>query len=149
MVEPLSGDFAETCARIHRDCFAHSWSAQDLEAMIASAAFIADCALETPSRNLLGFVLTRCVADEAEVMTLAIIASSRRKGVAGLLFEHHLDRLRSFRMVKVFLEVGEDNHPARRLYSRFGFQAVGVRNGYYPTNDGTRSNALVLAKELL
>ena len=87
--------------------------------------------------------------DEAEVMTVAVLSSSRRKGIAGLLLRQHLDRLRGFRIVKVFLEVAEDNHPARILYSKFGFKPVGARNSYYRDVDGTQSNALVLAKELI
>jgi ribosomal-protein-alanine N-acetyltransferase len=148
LVEPLSSDFSDACSNIHRDCFAHPWSSYDLEAMIASSAFVADGAIDASSRKLLGFILTRCVKDEAEVMTIAVLSSSRRKGIAGLLLRQHLDRLSSFRVVKVFLEVAEDNHPARSLYSGFGFKLVGARNGYYRVVDGTESNALVLAKEL-
>lgn len=149
VIEPLSCDFSDACSRIHRDCFAHPWSSQDLESMIASSAFVADGAIDASSRKLLGFMLTRCIGDEAEVMTVAVLSSSRRKGVASLLLSQHLDRLRAFRIVKVYLEVGETNQPARLLYSRFGFKAVGARNGYYRAVDGTQSNALVLAKELI
>lgn len=149
VIEPLTSDFSEACSRIHRDCFAHPWSSQDLEAMIASSAFVADGAIDSSSRKLLGFILTRCIGDEAEVMSVAVLSSSRRKGVAGLLLEQHLGRLRTSRIVKIFLEVGEANHSARRLYSRFGFEAVGSRDGYYRAIDGTQSNALVLAKALI
>ena len=149
VIEPLSCDFSDACSSIHHDCFAHPWSSHDLEAMIASSAFVADGAINASSRKLLGFILTRCVRDEAEVMTVAVLSSSRRKGIAGLLLRQHLDRLRGFRIVRVFLEVAEDNHPARILYSKFGFKPVGARNSYYRDVDGTQSNALVLAKELI
>lgn len=117
--------------------------------MIASSAFVADGAIDPSSRKLFGFILTRCIGDEAEVMTVAVSSSSRRKGIAGLLLTQHLDRLRSSRIVKIFLEVEEANQPARRLYSNFGFQMVGSRNGYYRAIDGTQSKALVLAKRLI
>jgi ribosomal-protein-alanine N-acetyltransferase len=149
VIEPIGGDFAGPCAKIHKDCFAHPWSSQDLEAMIASSAFVADGAIQMPSRKLLGFILTRCIADEAEVMTVAVLASARRNGIAALLLDNHLQRLRTLRAVRLFLEVSEANLPARRLYSKFGFTAVGVRDGYYRTIDGANSNALVLAKDLI
>lgn len=120
-----------------------------MEAMIASSAFVADGAIHASSKELLGFILSRCTADEAEVMTVAVASSSRRKGVAGLLLGQHLDRLRTSRIVKVFLEVGEANQPARTLYGNFGFKEVGTRNGYYRGKDGTQSNALVLGKDLI
>lgn len=149
IIKPLSSDFSESCSRIHRDCFAYPWSAQDLEAMIASSAYVADGAIDSTSGKLLGFVLTRCSGDEAEVMTVAVSSSSRRKGIARLLLGQHLGRLRTSRIVKIFLEVGEANQPARLLYSTFDFKAVGTRKGYYRAVDGTQSNALVLAKELI
>ena len=117
--------------------------------MIASSAFVADGAIQTPSRKLLGFILTRCIGDEAEVMTVAVSAPARRNGIAALLLDNHLQRLRTLRVVRLFLEVSEANLPARRLYSKFGFTEVGVRDGYYRTIDGANSNALVLAKDLI
>jgi ribosomal-protein-alanine N-acetyltransferase len=44
----------------------------------------------------------------------------------------------------VFLEVGEQNTPACRLYRRAGFHEVGRRQGYY---DGG-ATALVLRRDL-
>ena len=38
----------------------------------------------------------------------------------------------------VFLEVDEDNTPARRLYARAGFREVGRRPGYYSRRKGAR-----------
>ena len=48
----------------------------------------------------------------------------------------------------VFLEVDEDNEPARRLYNRAGFREVGRRPGYYQKNDGQKATALVLRRDL-
>jgi ribosomal-protein-alanine N-acetyltransferase len=47
----------------------------------------------------------------------------------------------------VFLEVGEDNQPARRLYDRAGFRQVGRRQAYYQDRLG-RGTALVLRCDL-
>ena len=41
----------------------------------------------------------------------------------------------------------EDNAPARALYARFGFREVGRRAAYYAHADGSRGNALILARE--
>jgi ribosomal-protein-alanine N-acetyltransferase len=48
----------------------------------------------------------------------------------------------------VFLEVDEDNEPARRLYRRAGFREVGRRPGYYPQAGGNAATALVLRRDL-
>jgi [ribosomal protein S18]-alanine N-acetyltransferase len=49
----------------------------------------------------------------------------------------------------VFLEVDEDNMPARRLYQRAGFHEVGRRSGYYPQGAAKAATALVLRRDLV
>ena len=53
--------------------------------------------------------------------------------------------LAGFGMRAVFLEVDEDNKPARKLYARAEFREVGRRPGYY---SGGKS-ALVLRRDLV
>ena len=48
----------------------------------------------------------------------------------------------------VFLEVEDDNPPARRLYAGRGFLQVGERRGYYVRADGRASTALILRRDL-
>jgi ribosomal-protein-alanine N-acetyltransferase len=48
----------------------------------------------------------------------------------------------------VFLEVDEDNEPARRLYQRAGFREVGRRPGYYQQGRDHAATALVLRRDL-
>ena len=49
----------------------------------------------------------------------------------------------------MFLEVDEDNAPARRLYARAGFREVGRRPGYYQQDKGAAATALVLRRDLV
>jgi ribosomal-protein-alanine N-acetyltransferase len=51
-------------------------------------------------------------------------------------------------MRRVFLEVDEDNVPARRLYARAGFHNVGRREAYYQDRPGRSAAALVLRRDL-
>jgi ribosomal-protein-alanine N-acetyltransferase len=60
----------------------------------------------------------------------------------------HLRRLAALGTRTVFLEVDEGNVPARRLYQRAGFRAVGRREGYYADRAGKNAAALVLRCEL-
>ena len=55
----------------------------------------------------------------------------RGKGLARRLLDLHLRRLAGLGARTVFLEVDEDNEPARRLYQRAGFREVGRRDAYY------------------
>jgi ribosomal-protein-alanine N-acetyltransferase len=48
----------------------------------------------------------------------------------------------------VFLEVEENNQPARRLYERAGFTVVGRRERYYRQDGGEPLNALLMRRDL-
>ena len=78
-----------------------------------------------------GFILSRLVAGEAEILSVAVAAARRGKGLARRLLDLHLRRLAGLGARTVFLEVDEGNEPARRLYRRAGFREVGRREGYY------------------
>ena len=93
-----------------------------------------------------GFILSRIVTEEAEILSVAVASSRRGKGLARRLLDLHLRRLAGLGARTVFLEVDEGNVPARRLYRRAGFREVGRREGYYPVGKG--SAALILRRDL-
>ena len=77
------------------------------------------------------------------------MASARRgQGLARALLNLHLRRLAGLGARAVFLEVDEDNTPARRLYARAGFREVGRRAGYYQHAGDNAATALVLRRDL-
>ena len=82
--------------------------------------------------------------DEAEILSIAVAPARRGRGLARRLLELHLRRLAGLGAGAVFLEVGERNVPACRLYKRAGFRQVGRRQGYYEGG----STALVLRRDL-
>lgn len=87
-----------------------------------------------------GFVLARVAADEAEILTLAVLPASRRAGLAGMLLRAAWSRAAAAGETRILLEVAEDNTAARALYAKIGFEQVGRRRGYY----GAGADALVL-----
>ena len=80
------------------------------------------------SNQVVGFLIWRAVAaGEGEILNLAVVPESRRKGVARELLKG------VFRTFKgdLFLEVRESNKAARAFYESLGFQQVSARRGYY------------------
>ncbi len=96
-------------------------------------------------RAIVGFILSRQDADEAEILSVAVARRHRSRGLGKRLLDLHLSRLAGLGLRAVFLEVDENNEPARRLYARAGFREVGRRPGYYQ-GSGT---ALVLRRDLV
>jgi ribosomal-protein-alanine N-acetyltransferase len=91
-----------------------------------------------------GFVLARVAAEEAEILTLAVLPASRRRGRGGALLSGAMAEAASLGAATMFLEVSERNEAARALYAAAGFTPAGRRRRYYA--DGT--DALVLRRDL-
>lgn len=93
-----------------------------------------------------GLLLARSVAGEAEILTLAVRPSARRRGVARALLATMFQALAAQRIGRVVLEVAEANEAARALYLAYGFAPVGRRAAYYGGAAG--SDALLLARHV-
>lgn len=93
--------------------------------------------------TLAGFSIDRSVADESELLLIAVDPVHRCKGVAAHLLEDWLTNSRDKDIVRVFLEMREDN-PARSLYERTGFKQMAVRKAYYRGNDGVMRDAVTM-----
>jgi ribosomal-protein-alanine N-acetyltransferase len=92
----------------------------------------------------IGFVLARVAADEAEILTLAVLPAARRQGHGGALLAGAMAQALARGAATMFLEVSERNLAARALYGAAGFIEAGRRRRYYA--DG--SDALVLTRGL-
>ncbi|WP_096785085.1 GNAT family N-acetyltransferase [Rhodobacter sp. CZR27] len=93
-----------------------------------------------------GFLLGRAVAGEAEILTLAVAPEARRQGLGARLVQAFLSEAAARAADHAFLEVAADNVAALALYRGAGFAEAGRRRGYFVTREGTRLDALVLAR---
>jgi ribosomal-protein-alanine N-acetyltransferase len=84
---------------------------------------------------VVGYAGLSVAADESYVQTLAVAPAFQRQGIGTQLLVDLLTRARSRGASLIGLEVRADNAGAQRLYAKFGFEAVGLRRGYYqPSN---------------
>jgi [ribosomal protein S18]-alanine N-acetyltransferase len=144
---PLDTGHGARLAAIHASAFAHPWDAHEFERLLADRAVMAD-GLFLGAGKPSGFVLSRVVADEAEILTVAMAPEARGRGNARPLLAAHLDALARRGVLVVHLEVEEGNAPALALYRRLGFGEVGRREGYYRKPDGSQAAALTMTCQL-
>ncbi len=145
---PLGTEHAARLAAIHDSAFARPWGPLEFERLLADRAVIADGVFPGGSDEPCGFVLSRRVLDEAEILTVAMAPEARGRGHGRPLLLHHLDELAKAGVRTIHLEVEEGNAPALALYRRLGFQEIGRRAGYYAKPDGTRMAALTMSLKL-
>jgi ribosomal-protein-alanine N-acetyltransferase len=134
-------------AALHGVSFRRGWSDGEIERLLIERNTV--CHRATVGRALCGFILSRIAAGEAEILSVAVVSERRGRGLARALLNLHLRRLAGLGASAVFLEVDEDNEPARRLYRRAGFREVGRRPGYYQKDSGAPATALVLRRDLV
>lgn len=91
---------------------------------------------------VVGFLIARRAADEAEILNLAVSAELQRKGIGSSLLARLWAKLGEEPVARIYLEVRRSNAPAIAFYERQGFRLAGERRDYYrdPTED-----ALVLS----
>lgn len=135
---------ARAMAALHATSFHRGWSEHEFEQLLLDRNVIAHRAVL--DGKVLGFILSRIVVGEAEILSIAVSRSRRGRGLGRKLLDFHLRRLAGLAVRSVFLEVDEGNLPARRLYQRAGFRNVGRREGYYSEREC--APALVLRRDL-
>ena len=149
VIQPLRNDLADACAELHATAFRYSWGEHEFERLISASNAFGDAAIDPRKRTLLGFILSRVAADEAEVLTVVVAAAQRKRGIGRQLLTSHIARLRNVHVKTLFLEVGETNTAARKLYGNLGFAEVGRRKNYYRTTNPTEQiAALVLRRDI-
>jgi len=100
---------------------------------------------ESSCGEVLGDAGVLIVADTAQVVTIAVVPTARRRGIARRLLTELIAIARSRRAIEILLEVRVDNMAAQKLYETEGFSTVGIRKGYY---DRGRVDAKVMRLDL-
>ena len=132
----------EDMARLHHASFTLPlpWAAAEIAATLASPhsfALVRDT----------GFLLGRVVVGEAELLTIAVDPEARRQGTGRALVATFVAEAKARGADTAFLEVAEDNAPARGLYTAVGFVQTGRRKAYY-RGHGRVVDAILMGRTL-
>lgn len=131
-------DYGATYAAAFAD--ARGWSTQEIDALIAApGGFVVTSG---PA-----FAIGRVTLDEAELLTIACPPADQGQGHGARTLEAFEHAAHTQGAAEVFLEVAEDNAPARALYAKAGYHQVGRRAGYY-LRGAAKVSALILQKKL-
>lgn len=150
----LEADLDAVC-EVEKAAYAHPWSRKHFADSLASAypaILLLGEAVETETvwpqradgRILLGYIVAMPGVDEVHLLNVTVSPAHQRQGWARCLLDALVFWSRGQRAEWLWLEVREGNLPARGLYDSYGFQAVGVRKGYYPAGHFRREDAVVM-----
>ncbi|KMK51892.1 alanine acetyltransferase [[Actinobacillus] muris] len=95
--------------------------------------------------QIVAFAICQTVLDEATLFNIAVDPAHQGKGYGKLLLQSLIERLRQQGIITLWLEVRQSNLIAQQLYQQLGFNEVSLRKNYYPTPNGERENAVIMA----
>ena len=137
---------AAAVAALHGYSFHRGWSEEEVENLLLDPRVLTHRLCM--NGRLVGFVMSRSAADEAEILSIAVDRACQGRGFAQKLLDMQMRRLAALGTRAIFLEVAENNPPALRLYRKAGFHEVAKRPNYYPLPDGSTAAALVLRRDI-
>lgn len=151
LIRPVGPFDLQLLAALHARCFTAPWdqvwsaaSFAEILAMPGAAGWLIAMA-DQPQ----GFVITRSVVDEMEIILIAIDPLHQRQGLGGRLLEAACAAARAQGVQAAFLEQAAPNLAARALYLGHGFAEIGRRRAYYHGRSGETADALVLRRQLV
>jgi ribosomal-protein-alanine N-acetyltransferase len=129
-VRPFRASDAKALAKILQSAAeAAQWPPESYERMSQLPGAVA-LVCEIPA-GVTGFLIARQVADEAEVLNVAVLTEARRQGQASALLAAAMRQFQNSGVLRIFLEVRESNQPAVAFYARHAFTPTGRRKAYY------------------
>ena len=137
----------EIMDRAFGTAFGEAWTRSQLAGILPMAGVALMIAWDSSSSEATGFSLFRTVADESELLLIAVRPNHHRQGIGRRLLDHFMDQARRCGVARVHLEV-RDGNPAVKMYREAGFAPVGRRRNYYHAPDGERFDAVTLAYNL-
>lgn len=143
MIRPMEERDAYLLASLDEMIFSDPWSQ---EAFLTAKEFGKIIFVAEEEGDLSGYVMVRVVADEGEVLSLAVSNRHRQRGWGGALLEEGIAYCKSHGAKTMDLEVRASNVAAIQLYTSRGFLQVGHRKDYYTD---PKEDALLYRKELL
>ena len=103
------------------------WSEASIRYTLSAPTTVAFVAGAPP----VGHILASRYADEAEILSIAVVPEARRLGIGHALLTACEDAWRRAQVRNAWLEVRRDNRAALALYERHGWVDAGLRRGYY------------------
>lgn len=128
---------------LHGTSFENPWTAQEFAQLLTHGGTGGLMSLNAQHIPL-GFVLIRSVLDEAEILTFCVEPQHRGRKIARRMLESARTMYKARGINRIFLEVAEDNLPARELYQGCGFTMVGQRPGYYCESGKPAAAAIIM-----
>ncbi|MBE7710601.1 MAG: ribosomal-protein-alanine N-acetyltransferase [Cyanobacteria bacterium SIG31] len=144
LIEKMVPEDIEDVSKIEEDAYGeHHWSKSSFyDEMQNNLAkyYVA----RTQNGELVGYAGTWHIIDEGHITTIAVKKSHLRKHIGEAIIVKIIEDCYKNEIKYLTLEVRVSNTPAIALYTKYGFNSLGTRKGYYQDNN---EDALIMWTE--
>ena len=149
--ETMTHAWLDAVVRVEQSAYTYPWThvnlSDSLSAGYQAQLLVADDGTgQAP--QLLGYFIAMKGVDEVHLLNITVAPAHQRLGWARIMLDALAVWARGQGAQWLWLEVRVSNGRAKAVYERFGFRAVGLRSGYYPsggTGPSGREDALVMS----
>ncbi len=143
-ISPMQPGDVHAVMEIENRAYEFPWSEGNMRDCIKSNYYCCVYRLDT---SCIGYGVMSVAAGEAQILNICIDPEMQGQGLGRRLLQHLIAEAGRRSADTLFLEVRESNRVAAALYGSMGFNELGRRRDYYPSNSG-REDALMLALSL-
>lgn len=136
-IVPFERKHLDDVCEIEKVCFSNPWSKKDLENQLNTET---SCFIVAEERGkAVGYMGLQIFYGEGYVTNIAVLPEYRGRGIGEALIRKQLENPMDF----ITLEVRESNLTAMSLYTKTGFERLGVRPNFY---SNPTENAVIMTK---
>lgn len=125
--------------------YPYPWAQKNFEDCLANAMY--SCWVFEQDNEIVAHVILSTAVSEAHLLNLCVYPQVQGKGWGRKLLKEAEWIAKQFKAKACFLEVRDSNDVGISLYQSAGYNEIGLRKGYYPTEMG-REDAIIMAKDL-
>lgn len=141
-IEPMTLDDLDEVLGIENVSYPTPWSRRAFESELTGNSY-ARYFVARKGRAVVGYIGMWVILEEAHITNVAVHPDHRRQGIGEKLMLHCIEEARKMGATRMTLEVRVSNIVAQNLYKKLGFEAKGIRKGYY---SDTNEDAIVMWK---
>ena len=136
LVRKMTSADISAAVKIEEQCFSLPWSEKSFaDSLEREDTVFLVC--EDENNIVAGYIGMYLSFDEASITNVAVSPEFRKRGCGQRLVEMAKQVVKEIGVQVIFLEVRTSNQPAISLYSKNGFENLGIRKNFYehPTED--------------
>lgn len=145
IIETMKVRDLDEVMEVEHHCFKTPWSRYSFMCELTDNQF-AHYIIARHNGKIVGYAGMWIILDEAHVTNIGVLPEYRGKGVGETLMRSLMALAKTKGASKMTLEVRKSNYIAQNLYSKLGFEPIGIRRGYY-IDDG--EDAVIMWKDSL